>query len=338
MRPVKRLLLLTWVLGVASLGGACGDDGTTAPPPPAVDRDGIHTQFVIDRILLPTTATQASMLGLNIDGDEQGRPDNALGQILATLSSQGGEAVDLQGEIDLAMNQGNIIVLANMQAKSLQTATGVGMWVFLGADPDPAPCDGDVCGRHLAGGASFSISPSSPPNPNDVLLVGQNVGGKYTGGPGTVTLELSLIADTDPVVLNLVGARAEVNVSEGGLMNGKLGGAVTEAELNSNVLPAIASLVGDTVARDCSGTHPDCCTAGSTGQTLIDLFDTNEDCQVSLDEIRNSNLISSLLAPDVDLFDDTGKFNPRTNGIKDSLSLGIGFSGVPATYTLPSGI
>ena len=66
------------------------------------------------------------------------------------------------------------------------------------------------------------------------------------------------------------------------------------------------------------------------------------DCAVTLEELGNNSLISSLLAPDVDLFDCSGGewptgccFDPRVDGVKDSLSVGLGFTGVGATFTLP---
>jgi len=39
--------------------------------------------------------------------------------------------------------------------------------------------------------------------------------------------------------------------------------------------------------------------ASSTGATVLNLFDTDKNCAVSVDEIKNNNLIQSLLAPDV---------------------------------------
>ena len=152
---------------------------------------------------------------------------------------------------------------------------------------------------------------------------------------------------TDPVVLNLVGARAEINASASGLTNGKLGGAITAEDLENTVLPAIADLVQMTVAEDCMGTAPACCADDeSTGATLLGLFDEDPvDCEVSLNEIVDSSLISSLLAPDVDLFDCPSEtspigdceFDPGRDQVKDSLSLGIGVTATTATYDLPAG-
>jgi hypothetical protein len=319
-------------------GGDDDDDGGNQ----TVDPTGTNSQYVMSEILLPTTAAQANQYGLNLDGDEQGRPDNALGQILSTLANQSGD-VDLQGAIDEQVADGSIIILANIKATALTMASGVGVWIFLGANPSPAACT-DVndmtCGKHLTGSASFDLDAASP---TDALLVGQIVGGKLNAGPGNVTIQISLVEGGDSLTLNLIGARLEIgSVSATGLMSGKLGGAVTDADLQNNILPALNDILADTINEDCTGTATSTdacgCAEGATGRTLLDLFDEDDTCDVTLQELKDNSLISSLLAPDVDLLDGSGNFNPRSDGVKDSLSLGLAFTGVGATFTNPAGV
>jgi hypothetical protein len=320
-------------------GGECYENPGT---PECVDPAGSDTQYVVSQITMPVSATQAQQLGLDLDGDPQGRPDNALGQILSTLAQQGG--INLQESVDAQVADGGIILLVNVRATALATAPKVGAWVMLGdsATPVPSPCvdeNDTVCGRHLDGAGVFTIASSSP---MDAILAGQIVAGKFTGGPGEVTLQIALGTDSAPISLNLVGARMEVTTSATGLMSGKLGGAVTKGDLDANVLPAIVTIMEDTIGADCAGgTPPDCCPEGSTGATLVDLFDDctdgsdSCDCAVDLEELKTNSLIASLLAPDVDLLDGAGKFNPRQDDTKDSLSLGIGFTGVNGTFPAP---
>lgn len=349
MRLVKRLPMLVLVTAMSASLIACGgggddddDDGGGV-----VDPTGTNTQYVMSEVLLPTTAAQANQFGLNLDGDEQGRPDNALGQILSTLANQSGD-VDLQGAIDEQVADGSIIILANVKATALTMASGVGVWIFLGANPTPAACtdmNDMVCRKHLDGTGSFDLDGASP---TDALLVGQIVGGKLNAGPGTVTIEISLVEGGDNLTLNLIGARIEIgSVSADGLMNGKLAGAVTDADLQNNVLPALNDILGDTISEDCTGTAIDCpgancrpcgCDEGATGRTLLDLFDEDDTCDVTLQELKDNSLISSLLAPDVDLLDADGKFDPRQDGVKDSLSLGLAFTGVKGTFTNPPNV
>jgi hypothetical protein len=69
---------------------------------------------------------------------------------------------------------------------------------------------------------------------------------------------------------------------------------------------------------------------------VLTFFDDNEDCTVTVEELEANSLISSTIgAPDLDLFDESGNFNPRQDGVKESLSLGVGFSAVAGEFTVP---
>ena len=65
------------------------------------------------------------------------------------------------------------------------------------------------------------------------------------------------------------------------------------------------------------------------------LFDANTDGTITAKELRTNALIMSLLAPDLDLFDSAGIYNPRVDGVNDSLSFGVGFTAVGAVFDLP---
>ena len=64
-------------------------------------------------------------------------------------------------------------------------------------------------------------------------------------------------------------------------------------------------------------------TDGSTGKTILGLFDADKNCSVTVEEIKTNSLIVSLLSPDVTI-----------NGTM-ALSLGIKATAVKATYTQP---
>lgn len=341
----KSWLALVLCMPLAACGGSSGDDDggdddggggdcyQNPTDPACIDPAGTDSQYVADTVTLPATASQAQQLGLDLDGDPQNRPDNALGQILSTLAAQS-DGPGLQESVDEGVATGELIMLLNLRATSTSTATKAGLWVLLGENPTPAACaspDDMVCGNHLTGTATFDISADSPP---DAALAGQIVGGKFTGGPGQVKLQLS-IGEGDPLDLNLIGAKVDVTVGPDGLMSGKVGGAIEDSDLQNNVLPGIVDLLSGSVTEDCPNTAPPCCTEGSTGETVIDLFDENDDCMITLEELKESDLISSLLAPDVDLLDENGDYNPRVDGVKDSLSLGIGFTGTGASFPAP---
>ncbi|HTM21013.1 MAG TPA: hypothetical protein VL172_10910, partial [Kofleriaceae bacterium] len=330
-----------------------GGDDDNVEPPETIDPAGTDNLFVVNRLLLPTTATQANSYGLVLDGNPQNRPNNALGQILSTLASQSSD-VSLQDSIDKQINTGGIILLNRIKATALTMATGVGSWIYLGdpATATPAPCTDEldtVCGHHLDGTGTFTTDAASP---NDARVSGHIIGGQFTGGPGTVTIQIALTeGSADAVTLNLIGARMVGNVTADGMGSegspAKLGGAITDSDLHEHVLPALQGILSDNIDKYCTGidngTDACGCEDGSTGRTLLDLFDEtdtngdpNPDCMVTLEELEANSLISSLLAPDVDLLDGDGNFNPRKDGVKDSLSLGIAFTTTTADFTYPA--
>ena len=310
----------------SSADDSSGDDGGDT----GVNPDGEDHTYVVDSVAVPENATDAENLGLDIDGDSM--PDNGLGTLIATLISVAN--LDLQTAITEQVDQGGIILLANLKATDLAEATGVGLYVYLGADANPAPCENaedTVCRHHLDGTGTFGIAADSPEN---ALIVGENAGGAFTGGPGEVTIELALADGADPLSLTLVNAKAEATVAADGLSSGKLGGAVTQDEINNNILPAVADIVAGIVAADptCTLGPPDCCEDG-TAKTVLGFLDDDGDCVVSVEELQSNSLLSTLLTPDVDLFDAAG--NPGTDGTDDSLSLGIGFTAVGGGFTPP---
>lgn len=292
--------------------------------------------YVVDRLLLPVDEPLAEQFGLDLDGDPQAFPDNAAGPVLSALTAASAN-LRIQDRIDRMVDTGEFILLLRLRAAALTTATGVAMWTYAGAEPDPAPCqdaNDATCRRHLEGDGSFALDPASQ---TDSKVVGQIVGGRYTGGPGTIGAPGRVGADEFD--LYLWGARADVQVSEtrlgGAPTPGKLGGAIPVDVLESDVLPWARALIADAIAADCTSSVPPCgCAAGSAGRAVIDLFDEAEprDCAVTLDELRNNSLIAPLLVPDVDLFDADGYFNPRQDGVKDSLSVGLAFTAVGATF------
>lgn len=330
MRLAKHLptLLLTTVLPLAAACG--GDDGGDGDG--TVDPSGTDHTMVVSKVQVPTNGAQATALGLDIDGkpnDANGGIDNQLGMVLGNIG-QLAPTLNIQGSIDEQVDTGGIILLANLFAKDLASASGVGLWVYLGDNPNPPACsdaNDTVCRKHLTGTASFDISASSP---DDAKLAGKIIAGKFTGGPGTVTLQIALSAGM-PLDLPLQKAKAELTgISATGFTGGKIGGAIAKSDLETKVYPAIATTIRTTVDRDCTGTRtpPNCgCMADSTGATLMTTFDTTapRDCMISDAEVVS--FVGGLVSPDIDLDGD---------GMADAVSLGVGVQAVAATYTVPA--
>ncbi len=291
---------------------ACGED---EPVP-----EGPHYTYVVSGAQVPTSNPEATEFGLDLNGDRVN--DNQLGSVLAALKSQG---FDVQGAITEAVDQGDIILLMDLQTPSFSSSGGTGLEVKLGtkAGAMPAPCTDSadtVCRKHLDGTGSFAVDTAN--SPTGAAVVGKIVGSTFNGGPGNISIKIAL-GSSEGVQLDLIGARAKATgMSEDRLESVILAGALTEADLNAKVIPAIHMQLEPLVAADCTNTTPPgCgCADGSTGKTVMNLFDTMpKDCVLKVEEIQNNTLIKSLLAPDVNI------------GGQPALSLGIKVQAVKGT-------
>jgi hypothetical protein len=201
----------------------------------------------------------------------------------------------------------------------------------------PDPClditDLTTCRQHLMGTGSFDVASTDPA---DALIFGNITNGHFSGDRGVITLDVPLFVADQGLTLQMIGARSEVTVAADALTDGKLAGAVTETYIHDNVLPQLHNVLDVVVERDCHGTTGSCCDANTDGETVVNLFDSDGSCTVTLQELYDSGLLQSLLAPDVDLLDEEGLSG--ADGVLDSLSLGIGYTSVPATYPIPSGL
>ncbi len=323
MLSIRPFLLAALSLSFVACGG---DDGGTVIP------EGEHYQFVGKKVSVPTNNNQAREFGLDLNGDKT--VDNQLGMVLGTLATMG---FDIQGTIDEAVAEASIILLVDFQTPdpTFTSSSASGLKVLLGDNPTPAACNtGETycntatppvctgCQRHLNGSGAFTIKVG------DVdALGGKIINGTFTGGPGDLSLQIAL-GGTTAIQLDLIGARAKASgISATGITSVILAGALTEDDLNTKVIPAIAMQIAPTIMEDCNmlSAPPGCgCMASSTGRTVLDLFDggdgTAKDCAVSVEEIKQNSLIQSLLAPDV------------TIGGRKALSLGIKVEAVKASF------
>jgi hypothetical protein len=303
-----------------------------------------HHHFVSDTVIVPESSAQVRDLGLNIDGDANNRPDNAFGGILAALRQQN---VDVQISVNDALASGRLVWLHDLQASSLVADPAASWRIYQGlASTTPPRFDGTD---------AFELDPTA--TTSDVIE-GKIVQGQFEGGPGAATL-LVAVGGGAPMRLHLVGARLRARVSATGCSEGVLGGAITVEDLNQQVLPGLQELFNRRIGSDGpDGLHPAACSAddmtcpvspagestscdsarnlcvSSAAKTLLALFDSDKDGVIELDEIQNNTLVRALLAPDVDLFDATGMFNPLVDGVHDSLSIGVGFTCKPAAFTV----
>lgn len=348
---IRHKVVTSWLgLGVVfagSLGLAACDSGGNGgnpdpmgtpdaapnnPIPPSETAPNYH--FVTSELLVPKDANLAKTYGTDLDGN--GTPDNQLGKILAVL---GGQDVDIQKTVTESIDMGELILLHSLKTGDLEDAEQASWQIYLGDKTTGTP--------DFSGSGSFAISSKDT---RQGVLIGQVEGGTFSGGPGTVAISLALVAGGTPLVANLVGARVKGDVTESGCVEAKVGGGITQTELDKVLIPSVADLMNITITSEegcmekCKDNDAQTKCMAST-QTIIDLFDgelkdangaviaeTKADCTVTVAEIANNDLIKALLKADVDLLDADGEFNPRKDGKKDSLSLGVQFSCVNAKY------
>jgi len=336
-------LAMTASLGAAACGGSSGDDDGGGPT-------GDPHGFVIDKVNVPSDGTDPNY-AFDLNGD--GNIDNRLGSDIASLAVLSGGSFDIQAGIDKAVDDGSILLLVNIQATALDNAANAGTTVYLGKLGTPAaactdPNMPDTCRQHLDGHGSFTVDTSGP---TDATVVGNIVSGVFTNTtPGKIALQIAFSGAA--INVELQQAHAQINgIQADGSAFGvsKVGGAISQSDLTTNVEPAIADSINDIIVRDCPNpqvpANPDgtgyptyCgCADNSTGATILgslnidlqsdqhgDPIAGSYDCRISHDEFINNDTVKQLLAPDIDLGDGTM-----------GLSVGVQITGIKGTFTAP---
>jgi hypothetical protein len=259
--------------------------------------------YVVNRIVVPTTRAQAREVGLDLDKD--GEADNQFGMALAALASQG---FDFQAPVDASVSSGSLVTLLTLRATSLKNAKDVKLRLLSGlpkANPD------------LNGGGSFRVDKSAPVTELKAKIKQKVVLTKR----GAVRIEVpTFFSGQTPVAFELRKGRITAKCTKKRCTAGKVGGALHVEELDAVFIPQFGTAMRAVVAEDCPSGYASCANE-STGKTILDLFDSNDDDLVTDQEIRDNSLIQSLLAPDLDL---------DGNGENDALSVGFGFTAANA--------
>jgi hypothetical protein len=124
--------------------------------------------------------------------------------------------------------------------------------------------------------------------------------------------------------VDLIGVHIEADLNAQGCTNGKLGGGMIVDEFRGKLLPAIAGGLNEIINADKTGAN-----------LLLQTFDSDQNGTITAQELENNPVLMIAISPDLDLLDASGKFNPSQDGVKDSYSLGLGFTCVPATFAAP---
>jgi len=290
---------------------------------------GAHTKFATNALKLPDSTNSYS-----IDIDGGGRPENQLKSIVSAITVAG---FDLQGPVDMAVKDGSAVLLMDEQSADLMSSCST-VTLNLAKKPPAAP--------QFNGMDNFTIDTSQMP----ATLVGQITAGqlntilpKDQTGSQVQTINLSLPLAGGVLPLTIFGAHVQGAITATGIMSGQIHGVIRQSDINSEIIPAVATLLTDQIHKD---------PTGGTTMTIIKLFEdmtnpvTKMKCMVAADccatnpatckilpaEVQGNSLIQNVLAPDVQGFQN-GMWSPVPKGqTKDSLSVGLGFTAVADTF------
>jgi hypothetical protein len=294
---------------------ACKADEPGGPEPVTT---GEFHHYVTSSLRIPVSGELQREYGINVDGDLAGRPDNQLGNVFVALTSN--SDADVQGQIDGAVEAGSVVLLHSVRADDLGADRSVSWQVYGGAAAGAPPAFDGTDSFTLGDGASSPI-------------IGHTTAGYYdatTEGAGALTVRLQISEAAAPLELDLIAARVEATIDETGC-SGRLGGAVTMEQIDQELIPSVVTMMNAAIARDPG--CPEACEAGTSAALIVDVFDEDMDGMVTETEIKGSSIIQTLLSPDLDLLDASGAFAP--DDMADSISLGVGFDCVPASFTAP---
>lgn len=335
---MKRTFLA--ILASLSMVAACGDADPGTGSDEVKEAVGNDHKFVASALIVPS---QTGEFAMDLNGDN--KADNALGRIIGALIAQG---FKVQEGIDEAVNKGSALILMNVKSTddTLKSADKVGVAVNLAQSKDMP----DFTGK-----GSFSVDTSQA----TAQFYGKITSGKFssnspvtTKAPVSVTINLPLIPGSPPVKLALNGAHllfkssgcaANPTTGKTPTQCGELHGSIKKDDLDKTVIPAIATLLTKQITDN---------PGSDSAKQVKQLFDVGDgkgaactdpdgkkgepnDNLISICEVSGNPLIANILVPDIQVFDAAGAYapNPATKPPKpDSLSLGIGFEAVGATY------
>ena len=219
--------------------------------------------------------------------------------------------LELQSTLDQAVETGQLVSLHMLQTDDFMNDPSVSWSIFLGQATQTAP--------NFDGFDKFTLDAATPRNSP---IIGSLTNGHFMGGPGAARVRMLLLGQS--VEVDLIGVRLEADFSADGCVDSKLGGGVTVEEFRDRLLPVIADGLNQFIKADEAVT-----------KTLLRAFDSDHNGVITTRELEDNPVLMLAVSPDLDLLDSSGKFNPGQDGVKDSYSMGLGFTCVPAAFIVP---
>ena len=309
-------------LGVSASDFAAPPSDLATLDPDVTTAHGDFHKFVFSSMTLPTSHSE---FAIDLNGD--GIPDNQLGSLVSALSARG---INSQDALDKSLTAGNLIELLAFQTSDQTLQNDLTAGVTLEGGKTQAMPD-------FSGKGTFTVDGVK----TTATLYGHLIGGKFSSNnpvttlfPVAMTLRCSLLFVT--VNLPIKGAHIQFTSTHGAITSGEIQGSILANDLQTKVIPSIALGLNARVASD----------PGSvTAKQILTLFDTGnclnldgsmakaKDRHIDTCEVADSAILKSQLLPDVQIYDDLGSYAPNpANTTKDSLSVGIAFTAVPASF------
>ncbi|MGZ3425001.1 MAG: hypothetical protein ACXVCV_00060 [Polyangia bacterium] len=316
-------------LGAADLAfGTDTDGGVACTPPPTAS----VAKYVWNAVTLPMQRTDFAF-----DLNNDGRTDNQYGNIVGALVGQG---LDPQAAATQSITSGQSLTLLDEQAgdPTFTTATCAVTTMYAGvamSSPD------------FSGSGHFMIDPAATVG----HFFGPIAAARFTSEPPPANAKVPSLARINLALfgatpVDIIGARITyLRGANGSVTGGQLNGAIRQYDVDHSIVPGLAATWSAEVQANPSS---------STSMQLLAIFDNggaadaacggtcknlDGSCAVAHDnvisdcEVGTAGLIKNLLAPDVQMFDDAGNYHPQpANTKKDSLSIGLAFTAVPATF------
>lgn len=335
---MKRIILSLASMIPLTLAGACG--GSDSGDCTATGGTN-KAQYVVNAVTVPQ---QRQDDAIDLNGD--GRVDNQLGNIIGALTGQG---LKVQDGVDQALMGGDLILLVSESSTDAmyQNDDCATTQMQLGQKVTGTP--------DFSGSGHFSVDSTQAGG----TFNGPIKAGKFSSAPPattktpvTISILLPLVAGATPVNLKVIGAHLQyTRDSSGKITGGQLNGAIKQEDVQMSIIPNVASLLTNKLKTDMPPT--------STDQQIQSIFDNGGKadascgttcknpaygdragmCAAVMDgiidtcEVSTAGLIQNVLAPDVQMFDASGNYAPnKDNTTKDSLSLGLAFTAVGATF------
>jgi hypothetical protein len=300
-------------------GGTTGGGLVTTPLAP-LTAPMRTLAYAVTGMKVPLAATS---LALDLDGD--GHADNKLAAPMAALAAVGLDMIALASAAAAAAS--NVLLLSVMTAADdLSVDQRVDVTAYVGS-------------KTSSSGSAFTVDATIP----GVRVCGWLGDGRFVtqnpllgGDAATLRIPLALFPAAPSFVASVRAGQLSFSISSDGstLSDGVIAGAIDAAD--------VASL-GAGIAKQLTAW----CAAdpqSSAVQQVLAIFDTGGctnpdgslaqagDGVIDVCEVTSNPIIRNVLAPDVGLFDAAGQYAPGGTTPKSLMSVGLGFSAVPATF------